>query len=99
MLIHCNDNNFEEELLENEGNVLVDFYADWCGPCQMLAPLIEDISKEHNVIKVNVDEAPETARKYGIMSIPTLIAFNKGEIVDQIVGLAPVDKILEMLNK
>lgn len=80
------DADFNSEVLETKGVVLVDFYADWCGPCQMLSPVIEELAIElegkAKVVKVNVDNAAETARKYGIMSIPTLLLFKNWELVE-----------------
>lgn len=85
-----NDENFDEEVLRAEKPVLVDFYAEWCGPCKMMAPVIDELAEEmkdsHVIGKVNVDEAPGTAGKYGVQSIPTLIFFKKGEEVDRVVG-------------
>lgn len=83
------------------GKVLVDFYADWCGPCKMLAPIIEQIAEEHpelKVLKVNVDENGELASLYGIYSIPTLIYFENGEKVNQALGYQPKVKVLEFLG-
>lgn len=93
--------NFEEIVLKNDKPVLLDFYADWCGPCKMLAPTIDEIAREHEeyaVCKLNVDEAMPIAIKYGIESIPTLIAFKGGEAVGKIIGLRPKEAILEMLK-
>jgi len=85
-----NDNNFDEEVLRSDKPVLVDFFAEWCGPCKMLAPVIEELATEMEekvvVGKVNVDESPNIAGKYGVQSIPTLIVFKKGEEVDRMVG-------------
>ena len=84
------DENFEEEVLKSDIPVLVDFYAEWCGPCKMLAPLIEELATKYEgkwkIGKCDVDNAPQTAQKYGIQSIPTLIVFKKGEEVDRMVG-------------
>jgi len=85
------DQNFEQEVLKADKPVLVDFWAPWCGPCQMMGPIIEELAQELKgkalVGKLNVDENPITAQKYGVMSIPTLIIFKGGVIVDQIIGL------------
>ena len=90
--INATDENFKQEVLESDLPVLVDFWAAWCGPCRMVAPVIEEIAKTYQgkikVCKVNVDEAPNTASKYGIMSIPTLAIFKNGKIVDKVVGVA-----------
>ena len=90
MAQHFTDENFDAEVLKADSLVLVDFYADWCGPCQMLAPIIEELATAHTDVKIgkiNVDEAPNVARQYGVMSIPTLIFFKGGEIVEQMVGM------------
>ena len=92
------DQSFEEEVLKSELPVLVDFFAVWCGPCQMMAPVIEELSKELDgkvkVGKINVDESPVTAEKYGIMSIPTLILFKNGEPVKTLQGFRGKEDIL-----
>ena len=94
-----NNDNFEELVLGADKPVLVDFWATWCGPCRMIAPTIEEIAEENDDIivgKVNVDENPELCVKYGIVSIPTLIAFMEGEIIAQKMGVTPKQSILEM---
>jgi thioredoxin 1 len=82
ILSYVNDDNFESEVLNAEKPVLVDFYADWCGPCKMLAPVLEEIAHEYadkvKITKVNVDQSPDTAQKYGVRGIPTLILFKNG---------------------
>lgn len=100
-IIKLNANNYDE-VIKNNSVVLVDFYADWCGPCKMLAPVIEEIASEHSEItvgKVNVDEAPELAMKYGIVSIPTLIALKNGEVSAMKVGYCQKDAVLDMISK
>ena len=97
------DSSFETEVVKNAGTVLVDFWAEWCGPCRALGPKLEEISTELNgkmsVVKLNVDENPETAAKFGVRSIPTMIVFKGGKAVDQLVGNLPKDAILEAVNK
>lgn len=89
-IVHLDDKNFKEEVLKAELPVLVDFFAEWCGPCKMVAPVLEDISKEYSgkikVVKVDVDEAGSTAAHYGIMSVPTLMIFKDGLVVSQSAG-------------
>lgn len=95
-----NANNFENEVLLNEGTVLVDFYADWCGPCQMIAPVLEEIAGEHPEItvgKVNVDDDVSLAMKYNVASIPTLIIMKNGKEHDRIIGFRPKNDILSKL--
>ena len=102
MAIHFTDENFNEEVLASDIPVLVDFYADWCGPCKMLAPVIETLATEQEgkvkVGKLNVDDSPETARKYGIMSIPTLLYIKNGEVVNKTVGVVSKAEIEQVLN-
>lgn len=103
MEIVFTDQNFETEVLKSELPVLVDFWAVWCGPCQMMGPMVEELAKELEgkvkVGKLNVDENPKLAEKYGVMSIPTLILFKNGEAVKTIVGLRNKEEILkEILN-
>lgn len=97
-----NDSNFETEVLKSELPVLVDFFAEWCGPCKMMGPVVEQIADDFKgrakVVKLNVDEAPETAEKYGVMSIPTFILFKNGEVSKQKVGGMPKDALAAMLN-
>ncbi len=95
------DENFEEEVLKADKPVLIDFWAEWCVPCKMLGPLVAEIAEENDAIvvgKANVDDAPETAGRYGIQSIPTLMVFNKGEVVKQNVGVIPRESIEEMFK-
>jgi thioredoxin 1 len=98
---HVNESNFRELVLDAEVPVLVDFYADWCGPCRMIAPLLDDLAAESasaRIVKVNVDASPQLAVRYGIESIPSLKVFDKGQIVDEHVGLANKARLKEMLG-
>lgn len=103
MSLKFTDENFETEVLKSDIPVLIDFYADWCGPCKMMAPVIDQLSSEYEstvkVGKLNVDESPETSRKYRVMSIPTLLIVKNGEVVEQIVGAVSKDKVAEKLNQ
>ena len=90
--------NFEREVLKADRPVILDFYADWCGPCKMLGPILDEISKDHTVYKVNVDNEPELAQNYGIMSIPCMIIFKDGKEVNRMVGLRSKSDILELLK-
>jgi thioredoxin 1 len=97
------DNSFESEVRQAKKPVLVDFWAEWCGPCRMLAPTIEAIAEEHSgavsVVKLNVDENPTTAAVYGIKGIPTLMLFSDGKEVERIVGVASKDTIVRTIAK
>ncbi len=100
-VIELTSDNFETEVLKSQLPVLVDFWADWCGPCKMMAPVVDAIAEENEDIKVgkvNVDEQPELLSKYGIMSIPTLIAFKDGEIVKKEIGAVSKSVVLEMFE-
>lgn len=95
------NNNFNQEVLQSEKTVLIDFWAPWCGPCRMVGPIIEEIAEEitdtAKVGKINVDEQPDLAAKYGVMSIPTIIVFKNGEIATSSVGLRSKQEIMQML--
>ena len=93
--------NFEEEVLKAEGPVIIDFYADWCGPCKMMSPIIDNIAEETNsakVGKINVDEAQDIASMYNVMSIPTIIIFKDGKPYKKFVGVTSKENILNELN-
>ena len=96
------DANFEAEVLKANGPVVVDFWAEWCGPCRMIAPALEEIAgamgEKVKIVKLNVDENPATASKYGIMSIPTLMIFKNGELASRQVGAAPKQKLEQWIN-
>lgn len=97
------EKNFQEEVLKAEGKVLVDFYADWCGPCRMMSPIVEEIAKELGetvkVGKVNVDNNQELAIQYDVMSIPTIIIFENGKILNTFVGVRDKNELLEALKE
>ena len=93
--------NFEEEVLKSEKPVLIDFYADWCGPCKMISPVVEAVAKENEdikVVKVNVDDAQDLAIKYEVMSIPTLVVIKDGEEANRTIGLIDKNQILNMIK-
>jgi thioredoxin 1 len=102
-LIHVSDSDFEKEILKSDQPALVDLWAPWCGPCQRIAPIIDELAKEYKgkvkVAKINVDESRKVATDLGVMSIPTLILFKGGQVVDKIVGLVPKDRLKEFVNK
>lgn len=100
--IILNDGNFKSEVLDDKGTVIVDFYADWCGPCKMMAPIFEEAAEEAGdrakFGKLNVDEARETAMKYGVMSIPTIVVFRDGQVLRQVAGVQDKGSLLEMIK-
>ena len=98
--IQVNKDNFQEVVLNSDKPVLVDFWASWCGPCRMVAPILEEIAGERSdvkVCKINVDEEPELAGRYNVMSIPTLLVVKEGQVVNQAVGARPKSQILSLL--
>ena len=99
-VLHVNTQDFQAVVLDSNKTVLLDFWASWCGPCRMIAPTLEEIAAERpdvKVCKVNVDEEPELAMKYGITSIPTLLVIKNGQIVNKSIGAAPKSSILKLL--
>ena len=99
-LIHVTSENFEKDVMQSTKTVLIDFWATWCGPCRMIAPIVEEIAEERDditVAKIDVDEAGELAAAFGITSIPTLVVMKDGKIVNQAVGYRAKDGILELL--
>jgi thioredoxin len=100
--INVTDANFEQEVISQEGPVMVDFWAEWCGPCRMIAPMVSEIAEEYSgkikVCKINVDDAPNTASKYSVMSIPTIAIFKGGEIVDKVVGAVPKSEVIARID-
>jgi len=102
-LTNVNDANFEEEIIKGDKPALVDFWAPWCGPCKALGPLVEELADQYHeqvtVAKVNVDENPKTAASYGVRSIPTVLLFKEGKVLDTLIGLVPKDRLENFLKK
>ena len=100
-ILKVNSQNFEEEVLKSEKTVLVDFYADWCGPCKMLSPIVDQVAEENEdikVVKVNVDDAQDLAMKYQVMSIPTLVVIKEGKEINRSVGLIDKNQVVNMIK-
>ena len=102
MVIEFKDDSFQKVVLDDKGLALVDFWAPWCGPCQIMGPIIDEFAEDNKgklkVGKLNVDENPNTALKYGVQSIPTLIIFKNGEIVEQMMGVQPKEVLQDKIN-
>jgi len=102
-LMHVGDDNFEEEVLQADRPALVDFWAPWCGPCKAIGPTVEALAVQYRdqlkVAKVNIDDHPKTAATYGVMSIPTLILFKEGKVLDTLVGLVPKERLEMLIRK
>lgn len=97
-VVNLNEKNFEEEVLKSDKTILIDFWASWCGPCRAMMPVVAEIAKEGKikVCKVNVDEEPELASKFGVMSIPTFVAFKNGQMVGSTIGVQSKEEILKL---
>ena len=102
-IIELSDAEFETEVINSDKPVLIDFWAPWCGPCRMVSPLVEEIADEFSgrvkVAKLNVDDNPQTTMKFGIRSIPTIMLFKDGEVLDQIIGAVPKSELENLVNK
>ena len=102
MVIKVNKENFDSEVLKSDIPVLVDFNADWCGPCRMLAPILDELSNDrinYKIVSINVDDESELAKKYGVISIPCLVVFKEGKEIKRSVGLRPKDAIKDMMEE
>lgn len=100
-VIKLTKDNFDQEVMQSDKPVLIDFYADWCGPCKMMSPVVEEISDEMSdikVCKINIDEEMDLAQKYGVMSIPTFISFSGGEIKGKQIGAVPKSALVELVK-
>lgn len=102
-VMELSDNDFESQVLQASEPVLVDFWAPWCQPCRMIAPVVEELAKENagslKVAKINIDNSPNVATQYGVTSIPTLIVFKNGEVVDRFMGIQPKQRLQEAIDQ
>ncbi len=102
-VLELSDSDFESQVLQAAEPVLVDFWAPWCGPCRMIAPIVEELASEHagslKVAKVNIDTSPNVATQYGVTSIPTLMVFKNGEVVDRFLGIQPKQRLQEAIEQ
>ena len=102
-LLHIDDKDFKEKVLDKKGLVVVDFFATWCGPCRMLGPVLEEVQEEMKdkltILKLDVDEGENTAKRYGIMSVPSMVVFKDGEEIDRLVGFKSKDALVEYFSK
>ena len=100
--VAISDSSFQSEVLDSDKPVLVDFWAEWCGPCKMIAPVLETIADEYDgslkITKLDVDNNPQTSMKFGVMSIPTLLLFKNGEVVEKLIGFMPKERLLSKIK-
>lgn len=100
-VIKLTKDNFEQEVMQSDKPVLIDFYADWCGPCKMMGPVVEEVASEHTdikVCKINIDEEMDLAQRYGVMSIPTFMAFSGGELKGKQIGAVPKSALVDLIR-